>query len=162
MGQLRFHFTESKKVVLWDKTRFSRIHRSQREKDKRRRERRKDARKRGRRGRGGEMRRRVGWRGCRKRTRWIEGFRTRDGIRGDSGDSLSDSLLSFLWAEILLGPRVPRHYSTRMCVCVGGRGGAVKCNTLSLKIRLLKSQRRQVAEFSSVHNSNAMIPYSCI
>lgn len=33
------------------------------------------------------------------------GFRTWDGKGGDSGDSLSDSLLSFLRAEILLGPR---------------------------------------------------------
>lgn len=41
------------------------------------------------------------------------GFRTWDGKGGDSGDSLSDSLLSFLRAEILLGPRA----SVR-CVCV--------------------------------------------
>lgn len=51
------------------------------------------------------------------------GFRTWDGKGGDSGDSLSDSLLSFLRAEILLGPRAAAslvyvYIHTTLCVYV--------------------------------------------
>ena len=78
----------------------------QREKDKRRKERRRDGKERERereRGDGEEANREKR---MSRGIRWIEGFRTRDSVGGDSGDSLSDSLLSFLRAEILLGPLV--------------------------------------------------------
>lgn len=59
------------------------------------------------------------------RKRWPEeerewqrvGFRTWDGKGGDSGDSLSDSLLSFLRAEILLGPRAASLVYVYTCIC---------------------------------------------